>query len=137
MRRGARGLGPSALAALTLFTAGCTTQIGEVPGLLGAETYPPAMVLATGAAGEDCGASILFLSGSEPRLEYAIARAIATVPEATLLTDVRVERRAITTGLYNRSCLRVHGSAAKLIRQLVLPAPPGHHDHGAHPDHHH
>ncbi len=131
MTGGGRALAWAALAALTFLAAGCTTELGEVSGLLGAEAYPPAMVLATGAVGEDCGSSLLFMRGSEPRLESAVARAIATVPDATLLTDVRVERAAITTGLYNRSCLHVHGSAAKLIRQLVLPAPPGHHD--AHP----
>jgi hypothetical protein len=118
------------VAVLAVVTGACATPLGNVAGLLGAEAYPPAMVLATGTTGEDCGSSVLFVPLSEPRLDTAIARAVASVPEATLLTDVRVERVAVTTGLYNRSCVRVRGSAAKLVSQLVLPAE-GHH-HGAH-----
>jgi hypothetical protein len=58
-----------------------------------------------------------------------MARALATVPEATLMTDVRVEIHTVATGVVNRSCLRVRGNAAKLVGRLVLPAPA---DHGQH-----
>ena len=111
---------------------GCSTRLGTGAGLLGAEAYPPAMVLATGAVGEDCGTRVLFVSLHEPALEVAVARALATVPEATLLVDARIETRRIVTGLCDRTCVRVHGSAAKLVSTVVLPAPPGHEHHGHH-----
>ena len=125
---------PSALVIATLIVvgAGCIRPMGQVAGVFGAEAYPPAMVLATGAEGEDCGTSVLFVPVRPVRLEEAVARAVASVPEATLLTDVRVERRDLVTGIYNRSCVRVHGSAAKLVRQLVVPG-----DHEKHQSHHH
>jgi len=110
---------------------GCARRHDTVAGLLGAEAYPPAMVLATGAVGEDCGVSVLFVPLHEPALEVAIARALASVPEATLLTETTVETRSLTTGLYNRTCVRVHGSAAKLVATVVLPPSAGHQHHGA------
>lgn len=79
------------------------------------------MVLTTGATGEDCGASVLFVSLRRPSLAQALARALASVPEATLLTDVRVEYTTLTTGVYNRTCVRVRGSAGKLVSTLVVP----------------
>ena len=123
----------SALASACAVAAfGCSTRLGTVVGVLGPETYVPAMVLATGAVGEDCGTSVLFVSLHQPALETAITRALATVPEATLLTDTTVDTRRLVTGVYNRTCVRVHGSAAKLVSTLVLPAPAGHAHHGTH-----
>lgn len=134
MCRGARA--PSPAITLILLVAsgalGCTHRLGEISGLLGAEAYPPAMVLATGATGEDCGTSLLFVRRREPALAVAVARALASVPEATLLTDVRVETRELTTGVYNRTCVRVHGSAAKLVSTLAVPALGDHDHHGGH-----
>jgi hypothetical protein len=121
-----------ALLVAALLLAGCTARLGTVAGLLGAEAYPPAMVLATGAEGEDCRTSALVLPAEGPLLQEAIERAVATVPEATLLTDVRVETTTVATGVYNRRCVRVHGSAAKLVRSIVVPAPEGHGGHHAH-----
>ena len=142
MRSAARRAGQSArgssvgtaltLAALaaTLGSLGCSTRLGAVPGVLGAEAYPPAMVLATGAVGEDCGARVAFVAGHEPALDVAVTRALATVPEATLLVDTTVETRRLSLGVYERTCVRVHGSAAKLVSTVVLPPPPGHEHHG-------
>ncbi len=124
--------GRASLVALAVGTLGCTATIATVPGILGPEAYPPAMVLATGASGEDCGTQILLVPLHRPSLETAVARAIAGVPEATLLTDVRISVRAIVTGVYNRSCLRVTGSAAKLVSSVVVPMPGEHHDHHDH-----
>ncbi len=128
-RRAAVPLASVVGAVVVIAAGGCTARLGEVAAILGPEAYPPAMVLATGVTGEDCGSSVLFVPLRAPRLEEAIARAVASVPEATLLTEVRVERVAIATGVYNRSCLRVRGSAARLVSRIVLPAE-GH--HGAH-----
>jgi hypothetical protein len=113
-------------------TVGCTAHVADLAGVLGPEAYPPAMVLATGAVGEDCGTSILFVPLQRASLERATARAIASVPGATLLVDVRVDARALVTGVYNRGCVRVKGSAAKLVSSLVVPMPEGHRGgHGA------
>ena len=120
------------LVAAGLALGGCVAPLGEVPGIVGPETYPPAMVLATGAEGEDCGTSVLFVPLRRARLEDAVARAIASVPDATLLMEVRVERWTFITGVYDRSCVRVHGSAAKLVSQLVMPMPAEHEMHQSH-----
>lgn len=116
--------------------AGCGMPIATLPGVLGAEAYPPAMVLATGAVGEDCGTQVLFVPLHRASLEVAVARAIATVPEATLLTDVEISGSAFVTGVYNRTCVRVKGSAAKLVSSVVVPMPGEHHDHHDHHDAH-
>jgi hypothetical protein len=112
-----------------LAAIGCSAHVATLPGILGPEAYPPAMVLATGATGEDCGTSILFVRLRQASLGDAVARAIASVPEATLLTDVEVHATAFVTGVYNRGCVRVRGSAAKLVSSVVVPMPEGHHGH--------
>ncbi len=112
--------------------SGCATRVETLPAVLGPEAYPPAMVLATGAQGEDCGRSILFVPLRQPQLAEAVARALAKVPEATLLTNAEVVTSTFTTGVYNRTCLRVTGSAARLVSSLVVPAPEGHHGHHGH-----
>ena len=112
-----------------LMAGGCTARMAALPGVLGPAAYPPAMVLATGATGEDCGTSVLFVSLSRPSLEAATARAIASVPEATLLTDVTVDAKALITVVYNRSCFRVKGSAAKFVSSVTVPMPEEHHGH--------
>jgi hypothetical protein len=108
---------------------GCTAPIATLPGILGREAYPPAMVLATGATGEDCGTQILLVPLRRASLDVAVTRAIASVPEATLLTDVQISATALITGVYNHTCLRVKGSAAKLVSSVVVPMPGDHHDH--------
>lgn len=115
-----------------LASLGCSAQVATLPGVLGSEAYPPAMVLATGATGEDCGSSVLFIQLRRPSLENAIAQAIASVPEATLLTDVRIDATTFITGVYNRGCLRVKGTAAKLVSSLAVPMPEEHHGHHGH-----
>lgn len=123
----------AALAALCVAAFGCTAPIATLPGILGAEAYPPAMVLTTGALGEDCGTQVLLVPLHRASLELAVARAIASVPEATLLTDVQITGTAFITGVYNHMCVRVKGSAAKLVSSVVVPMPGEHHDHhGAH-----
>ncbi len=124
------GGGILAVLAVILPVIGCSARIATLPGILGADAYPPAMVLATGATGEDCGTSILFVPLRRASLADAVARAIASVPEATLLTDVQVDASAFVTGVYNRGCVRVKGSAAKLVSSVVVPMP----DHHAHHD---
>jgi hypothetical protein len=132
MRR-RRGGWRAALLVCCVALSGCAAHIDTLPGILGAEAYPPAMVLATGATGEDCGTSILFVPLRQPSLAAAVTRAIASVPEATLLTDVEVDATALVTVVYNRGCVRVKGSAAKLVSSVVVPMPEGHHQHhGAH-----
>ncbi len=123
----------AAVAIAAIAGAGCTAHVATLPGVLGAEAYPPAMVLATGATGEDCGTSVLFVPIRQASLDVAVARAIATVPEATLLVDVSVDATALVTGVYNRGCLRVKGSAAKLVPSVVVPMPEEHHGHHEHP----
>ncbi len=119
--------------AVCLVAIGCAARVATLPGVLGPEAYPPAMVLATGATGEDCGSSILFVRLHRPSLADAVARAIASVPEATLLTDVQIDATAFLTGVYNRGCVRVKGSAAKLVSSVVVPMPEGHHEHHGEP----
>ena len=129
MRGRPRGATVAALAAAVI-AVGCRAHVATLPGVLGPEAYPPAMVLATGAIGEDCGTSILFVPLRQASLEAAVARAIASVPEATLLTDVQVDASAFVTLVYNRGCVRVKGSAAKLVSSVVVPMP----EHHEHPD---
>lgn len=112
-----------------LLAGACATRVETLSAVLGPVAYPPAMVLATGARGEDCGRSVLFVALRQPQLSEAVARALATVPDATLLTDVEVETSTLATGVYNRTCVRVKGSAARLVLSLVVPAPAGHHGH--------
>lgn len=119
--------------AVELLVGGCRAQLGSVAGVLGSETYAPAMVLATGARGEDCGAAVLFVPLRRANLADAVARAIASVPEATLLIDADVETRSMVTGVYNRRCVVVRGSAAKLVSSVVLPMPMEHGHHGGAP----
>ena len=127
MRRGRpRAVGAGALALLVTL-AGCGARLGRVPGLLGAQAYPPVMVLATGVVGETCRTGTLGAS-EEGALAAAIEQALATVPEATVLVDATVETRPLTIDLVNRRCVRVRGSAAKLVRSIVLPAEPSHHE---------
>jgi hypothetical protein len=85
------------------------------------------MALATGVEGTDCVRSVLGSRDGTPSLARAVERALATVPEATVLTEVTVETRSVLTGVYNRRCVQVRGSAAKIVRQIVLPMPGGHH----------
>jgi len=134
MRRRLRGATLAAPVAAVL-AIGCRAHVATLPGVLGPEAYPPAMVLATGAIGEDCGTSILFVRVRQASLDAAVARAIASVPEATLLTDVEIDASAFVT----RGCIRVKGSAAKLVPSVVVPMP--HHDgamlHDHDGSHHH
>ena len=129
MRARPRGATVATLAAAVV-AVGCHAHVATLPGVLGPEAYPPAMVLATGATGEDCGTSIFFVPLRQASLEAAVARAIASVPEATLLTDVQVDASAFVTLVYNRGCVRVKGSAAKLVSSVVVPMP----EHHEHPD---
>jgi hypothetical protein len=93
----------------------------------------PAMVLDTGVEGEDCTRALFAFGAEEPSLGRAVERALAQVAEATVLVDVRVTTSGVATGVYNRRCVRVRGSAAKLVRQVVLPMPEGQDGgHGAH-----
>jgi len=121
---------------LLLGLAGCSMPIATLPGILGPEAYPPAMVLATGAVGEDCGTQVLFVPLRRASLDVAVQRAIATVPEATLLTDVEISGSAFVTGVYNPTCVHVKGSAAKLVSSVVVPMPGEHHEHHDHHDAH-
>jgi hypothetical protein len=123
------GVVTRAAVAVCLATVGCSARVATLPGILGPDAYPPAMVLATGATGEDCGTSIFFVQLHRASLANAVARAIASVPEATLLTDVQIDATAFVTGVYNRGCVRVKGSAAKLVSSVVVPMPEGHHEH--------
>ncbi len=131
MRRRSSWLAWGTLAA-ALGTIGCSARVATLPGVLGPEAYPPAMVLATGATGEDCGTSILFVPLRRASLADAAARAIASVPEATLLIDVEVRTTGLVTGVYNRECVHVKGSAAKLVSSVSVPMPAGHHGHHDH-----
>jgi hypothetical protein len=99
--------------------------VGTVAGVLGPEVHPAAMVLATGAEGRDCRAAWFRLPAEDGSLARAVAHALATVPEATLLTDADVETQTLTTGVYNRRCVRVHGSASRMVREMVIPMPEG------------
>jgi hypothetical protein len=116
----------AALGVLVL-AAGCTSRVGVAPGALGEVGALPTMVLATGVEGRDCRTAVLRVP--EASLAEAVSRALATVPEASVLTEPRIETRALTTGIYNRRCVQVRGSAARLVRQVVLPGGPGHEGH--------
>jgi hypothetical protein len=120
---------------LSLTLAGCAVPIARLPGVLGPEAYPPAMVLATGAIGEDCGTQVLFVPLHRASMEVAVQRAIASVPEATLLTDVEISGTALITGVYNQTCVRVKGSAAKMVPSVAVPMSGEHHEHHDHDGH--
>ena len=121
---------------LSLVVSGCAVPIATLPGILGPEAYAPAMVLATGAIGEDCGTQVLFVPLRRASIEVAVQHAIASVPEATLLTDVEISGTAFVTGVYNHTCVRVKGSAAKMVPSVAVPMSGEHHEHHDHHDAH-
>jgi len=105
---------------------GCTVRAGDLAGVAGADARLPTMVLATGAEGCDCTEAFL-VPAKTPSLGRAIEAALAPIDEAVLLTEASVETSTLWTGIYNRRCACVRGSAAKVAQQIVLPAPAGHH----------
>ena len=111
------------------FGVGCTVRAGGLAGVAAPDAHLPTMVLATGVEGCDCTRAFL-VPAPAPSLARAIESALASVDEAVVLAEASVETSTLWTGFYNRQCACVRGSAAKLVRQIVLPAPAGH--HGAH-----
>lgn len=131
-RRATRGAVLLSVVGSAVLVAGCTVRAGELAGVAGVDARLPTMVLATGVEGCDCTRAFL-VPAPAPSLGRAIEEALARVNEAVMLTDASVETSTLWTGVYNRRCACVRGSAARLARQIVLPAPAGH--HGA-PGHH-
>ncbi len=109
-------------------SVGCTVGAGGLAAVTSAEARLPTMLLATGVEGSDCTSAVVRLP-HHPSLARAIARALEDVDGAVVLTDARVETTFFWTGVYNRRCVRVRGGAARMARQIVLPAPAGHHGH--------
>lgn len=83
------------------------------------------MILATGVEGRDCDAAWFRLPPPDGSLARALAVALSSVPDATLLTDAEVATETLATGVYNRRCVRVRGSAARMVREVVVPMPEG------------
>ena len=64
-------------------------------------------------------------------LDEALRALLTLDPEGDALTDVRVDSRSTSVGLFDRSCVTVQANVVRQIPVVNLPAPPGHH----HEDH--
>jgi hypothetical protein len=60
-------------------------------------------------------------------LRRAVRGLLDLDPEADALTDVRVESRQMSSGVFDRSCVTVRANLVRQIPVVTLPAPPGHH----------
>jgi hypothetical protein len=101
--------------AAALLLSGCTTRIGDL-------TVGSTKNLASdfderkkNVEGDDCMHMVLFipLGTLNPTYDAAIDKALEPVPDADALADAVFHQDTIFTLLYNRSCIRVKGTAIK------------------------
>jgi hypothetical protein len=113
-----------AAAVLVLATGtGCATTGGSV-GLLARDPETAGVkLLAPHAVGRSCRASVFGvpLSSGEPSLDEAINAILARDAEGDVITSAVVRWQTVTTGIYNRRCVEVHGDLGRLIPTLTLP----------------
>ena len=132
--RAARQAGAAAKAAfLVVAVAACTRLNGRLPVVSFNAATAGSKMLRPEAHASACAVRVLGLTvgpGVSP-LDEALQALLALDPEADALTDVRIESRAVTTGLLDRSCVRVRANVVRTVPVVTLPAPAGHH-HGAH-----
>jgi hypothetical protein len=67
------------------------------------------------------------LGSSAAPLDEAVRRLLGLDPEADALTEVRLESRLMSAGVFDRSCVTVQANVVRQIPVATLPAPPGHH----------
>jgi hypothetical protein len=113
---------------LAAITAGCVGWSGHLPAVAFG-TAGGAKMLRPDARASACRTRVLGLTlgpGGAP-LDEAVHALLALDPEADALTDVRVESRTLSAGLFDRSCVTVQANVVRTIPVVNLPMPPGHH----------
>lgn len=100
-----------------VWLSGCTTRVGAFTFAstknLGI-AYSP---LQTRVEGEDCVQSILFIPMGtlNPNIQDAVDRAVETVPNGDMMTNVTVNEDLLFTLIYNRRCVRVTGDVVSTL----------------------
>ena len=107
-----------------LFIVGCSTGFRPVVSV-GVLSDDPALVstqmLRPAVEATACGWTPLWARAPEVGNE-AIRRALAEMPEATMLRNAQVESSMLHLGVARRECIRVRGEAMRRIGEVVLPA---------------
>jgi hypothetical protein len=136
-----RGDGPRICAPLSIqralvcvvatITAGCAASLGSVNVLQPQFDTFGVKVLAPSVSGRSCRTSILGmpLQPGDPDVQEALAQILAHDAEGDVVTDARIGSERILTGVYNRSCVSVHGNLGRTIRVITLPMPASHQGH--------
>jgi hypothetical protein len=111
-------LGLGGCAATTSVPVG---TLSDDPELLSTQTLKPKVLR------EACGWSLPFRSTTYDGL---VTRALAQVPDATVLRNAAVETRSLHALVAVRTCATVRGDATRRISEVVLPDVSG--THGGH-----
>ena len=113
---------------LAAIAAGCTRWSGHLPAVA-FDTAGGAKMLRPDAHASVCRTRVLGLplGPAGAPLDEAAHALLALDPEADALTDVRIESRALSAGLFDRSCVTVQANVVRRIPVVNLPMPPGHH----------
>jgi hypothetical protein len=118
--------------AAVLALAGCGASVSRV-GLLGAD---PDLVgiklLRPNVTGRSCRSSVLGVptQAGSPSIEEALGQLLALDEEGNLVSHAEVRWQRLVTGVYNRTCVEVHGDLARGVTTVVLPMPGHEHHHG-------
>jgi hypothetical protein len=108
---------------------GCAYWTGRLPVVSFDTARNGSKMLRRDARRSVCRTRILgmTLGASAAPMDEALHRLLGLDPEADALTDVRVESRQMSAGVFDRSCVTVQANLVRHIPVVTLPAPPGHH----------
>jgi hypothetical protein len=117
-----RGLVVAACLVALSSSVGCTNRVA-ILSLAAADSSEdwPLLVLQPKAEGRACSSKLLRfipIGNAQPPLEAAIQEAVGQVADAQLLTNVMVDLETIDVIIFSRSCMRVHGTAARRARVI-------------------
>ena len=111
-----------------LGVTGCAVPLGTIEVAGRDLDAVGTMMLHPDLTGKSCRAS-LFGLGAEgsPEIGEALADILAVDREGNLVAHVKIERRELWTGVYNRRCIVVHGDLVRVIPTVTIPVPGHHH----------
>lgn len=69
------------------------------------------------------------LARGEPSVDEAMRELEALDSETNAITNAEVAWDRIVTGVYNRTCVEIHGDLGRVISTVIVPVP----GHGSHP----
>ena len=100
---------------LVLLGLGCSTRVGDLSVATPGASPRAFPVVEEKVIGEDCVTSVLFvpIGNTTPTGDAAIDDALAQAPGADALVDASFAWHQLVTVLYNKSCLRVEGTAVR------------------------